>query len=100
MFVMAAELRVAPDRVDEFLALIERQARTSLEQEAGCHQFDVCQSEEDPAQVLLYEVYDDAAAFDVHVETERFKTFFEQVGPMLVAEPALRRFRRTFANRD
>ena len=98
MFVIVAELRIKSDQLTAFLDLIKKQAETSVEHEDGCHQFDVCQAEENPNEVVLYEVYSDASAFEEHTQTDRFASFFQNVGPMLESEPVLRRFARTFAN--
>lgn len=67
MYVLTVELRIKPEHVDSFRETIERQARTSLENEEDCHDFQVSVSVEDPFLFLLYEVYSDKAAFEAHV---------------------------------
>ena len=67
MLVIAAEISVKPDQIDAFKDLISWQAESSVAEEPGCQQFDVCQAEWDPNQFLLYEVYSDADAFDAHM---------------------------------
>ena len=59
--------------------------KNSLEQEPGCRRFDVCFDDDRPQRVLLYEIYDDRAAFDSHRDTAHFEAFNEAVGPLLEA---------------
>jgi quinol monooxygenase YgiN len=75
MYVVTVEFKLHADRAAEFLALIRENARTSMQVEQGCRQFDVCHDPKDPAYVFLYELYDDRAAFEVHLATEHFRNF-------------------------
>lgn len=75
MFVVVAEFEVAEADAEGFAELLEVQAKASLEAEPGCQVFDVCQNPEAPGTFLLYEVYDDRAAFDAHLETPHFLRF-------------------------
>ena len=49
MLVIAAEISVKPDQLDAFKELIAWQAESSVAEEPGCHQFDVCQAELPPS---------------------------------------------------
>ena len=55
-------------------------ATASRERERGCRQFDVCESA-DGAEIFLYEIYDDEAAFKAHLATEHYLQFNERVTP-------------------
>jgi autoinducer 2-degrading protein len=72
------ELRAKPDRIEEFIALIDRHAHNSRTLEEGCLVFDVCQEAEDPALFVLYEAYTDEAAHAAHRERDSFKWFFRE----------------------
>ena len=61
-------------------------ARTSLAEEPGCHQFDVCTDPARPDEVFLYERYTDRAAFDDHLASAHFKAFDARVAPMIAAK--------------
>ncbi|SFU50343.1 Quinol monooxygenase YgiN [Methylobacterium sp. 174MFSha1.1] len=90
-FVVIAEFRVRPGCLDAFLDLAHDDARASVAHEPGCRAFDVAVSESDPLAVVFYEVYDDRAAFDAHLETPhlaRFRAGF----PALIAEERPVRF--------
>ena len=96
MFVIVAEFRIAPDKIDAFAELIDRQAKNSVTIEQGCHYFDVCQEEGDPALFLLYELYTDAAAFAAHREYPHYKTFQAAIAAMVV-DRKVRRFNKRAA---
>ena len=72
MYVLVVNFVVKPEHVREFTAAIRENARASRETEPGCRQFDVCVAPEDPAKIVLYEVYDDRAAFVAHLKTPHF----------------------------
>jgi (4S)-4-hydroxy-5-phosphonooxypentane-2,3-dione isomerase len=83
MFVVTVTFRVKQDAVEGFRAAVLQQAKNSLTKEDGCKRFDVCFNDDDPRSVFLYELYDDAAAFDHHSQTEYFKNFRTVSAPML-----------------
>jgi (4S)-4-hydroxy-5-phosphonooxypentane-2,3-dione isomerase len=70
-----AEFAIKGGRVDAFRRLIVDNAHRSLQHEAGCKRFDVLVMENEPRQIVLYEIYDDEAAFDRHLETQHYKAF-------------------------
>ncbi len=84
-FVLTVEFTLHPGKVDEFMPLIAKNARESVEREPGCRQFDVVHVAAEPERVLLYEVYDDLAAFDAHREMEHVKAFFRVADPLIAA---------------
>jgi quinol monooxygenase YgiN len=84
MYVVTVEFKLHADRASEFVALIRENARTSVQTEQGCRQFDVCHDPKDPAYVFLYEVYNDRTAFEAHLATGHFKNFDQNSGPMVV----------------
>ena len=72
MYVALVSVTVKAESVDEFEKAVLKNAATSLRVEKDCRRFDVCQSENDPAEWLLYEVYSDRTAFDFHHEQPHF----------------------------
>lgn len=79
-----------PGERDTFLRLVNENAAASVREESGCHRFDVLTAEGED-QVLLYEIYADAAAFDRHLETEHFNSF-DVASRDLVAKKSVSRF--------
>jgi quinol monooxygenase YgiN len=66
-----------------FKEMIAANARASVRDEPGCRQFDVSLPRDVPNRVVLYEVYDDEAAFKAHLATAHFKDFAEKSAPMI-----------------
>ncbi|MBE7211741.1 MAG: antibiotic biosynthesis monooxygenase [Gluconacetobacter diazotrophicus] len=78
-FVVIAELAVAPEHREAFLALCRLDADGSVNDEPGCRQFDVLEHDEEPDIVVLFEVYDDSKAFEAHQQTPHYAKFAEGV---------------------
>ena len=74
-YVIIAEFEVKPDKLEQFLELARTDASQSVAREPGCHQFDVTLDREQPNRVVLYEVYEDEAAFNAHLETPHLAAF-------------------------
>lgn len=72
MYAVTVTFQIAPDQIGDFVPLILENARTSRRVEPGCQQFDVCH---DQNEVFLYEIYDDQAAFQMHLDSDHFKAF-------------------------
>ncbi|TWT43107.1 putative quinol monooxygenase [Botrimarina hoheduenensis] len=75
MYVVLVKFRARTEFAERFRALVYEQAANSLGREAACRRFDVAFDPNNGAAYLLYEVYDDRAAFDAHLQTEHFKVF-------------------------
>ena len=72
MIALFVTLDVRPALREKLMAAITAQAAASLDREPSCLQFDVCIDSADPNRVLLYQVYEDEAAFDAHGKTPHF----------------------------
>ena len=72
MLALVVEFRIKPAFIDAFEAAIVENARASRDTEPGCRQFDVCRDSNDPALFFLYELYDDEAAIQAHLQTAHF----------------------------
>jgi autoinducer 2-degrading protein len=72
MLAVVVEFRIHPAHIAGFHQAIVENARLSVQNETGCHQFDVCCDAADPALFYLYELYDDEAAFQVHLSTAHY----------------------------
>ena len=60
-FGLVVEFQVKPECLARFNELLAVNARASVVKEAGCRQFDVLESNDDPCHVVLYEIYDSPA---------------------------------------
>jgi len=83
MFAVTVVLKIREESMDAFLPLMIENAKSSLKTEPGCRQFDVCSDPARPSEIFLYEIYDDAAAFQAHLETPHFKKFDAGVAEMI-----------------
>ena len=83
MLVVHVELVIDPAQLDQFLPLMRVNACCSLALEPGCHQFDVTQDHQNPASIMLYELYDDSAAFDAHKAMPHYLDFIAATDSMV-----------------
>lgn len=70
MLVVTVNFKAKPDKVEQFREAILYQAKSSRENEVGCQQFDVVQSQEEPSRFFVYEIYEDEAAFEIHKNSD------------------------------
>lgn len=89
-FAIVVTFQIRPECVDDFLRRVRQQASDSLRLEDGCQQFDVLVDETNAATIVLYETYDDAAAFTAHRETPHFADFNSTVTPWIVSKEVRR----------
>jgi quinol monooxygenase YgiN len=78
--VVTVVFRAKPEHRDAFRQAMVENATASRTREPGCRQFDVCESA-DGAEIFLYEIYDDEAAFKAHLATDHFKQFDARTTP-------------------
>ena len=82
--VILVDFAVVPEARDAFRRLVLENAAASLRDEPGCRQFDVLEPEgEGGGRIVLYEIYDDAAAFDAHLATPHYAKFAAETEPMV-----------------
>ncbi len=89
-FVVIAEFSVTAAHAAEFLAVCAADGHGSVTTEPGCQQFDVLTDPAAPETVILFEVYDDAAAFEAHKRTPHYATFAAAVQRLGLPEPKVR----------
>lgn len=83
MFVVTVYLSIDPQQVASFRETVLKHANNSLTKEEGCRRFDVSFDPDNDTRVLIYEQYDDRAAFDVHTASDHFKWFGDTAGPWI-----------------
>lgn len=94
-FALTVTFRLHPGAAEAFRPLIRENARLSVRDEPGCLRFDVCEPEGgDGPEVFLYEVYEDAAAFQAHLAAPHYLAFDAATREM-VAEKVAARFTAT-----
>ena len=68
---LVVEFQIKPDRREDFLRLMREHAAGTLQDEAGCLQFDILLPQENGHRIFLYEVYRDDAAIQEHRQSAR-----------------------------
>jgi quinol monooxygenase YgiN len=81
-FVLQVSIRIKPDNVDAFMQKLNDNARNARK-EPGCKQFEVLVDPKDGTKIMLYEVYNDEAAFETHQQTPHFKKYVAEAVPLL-----------------
>ncbi|HYG53888.1 MAG TPA: putative quinol monooxygenase [Burkholderiales bacterium] len=84
MFVLVVNIRIKPENVDAFMAKLQENAKAART-EPGCRQFEVLVDPKDRAKILLFEVYNDEAAFEAHQQTPHFRKYLAEAVPMLAS---------------
>jgi (4S)-4-hydroxy-5-phosphonooxypentane-2,3-dione isomerase len=74
VYVNLVELDIVPAELDKFVAAIKENGAASVK-EPGCREFNITVSQKDPNHIVLFEVYDNAAALDAHRTTDHFKKY-------------------------
>jgi quinol monooxygenase YgiN len=73
---IVVNVEIVEERIEEFLKVIEIDAKGSIENEnGGCLRFDVLRDHSDPKKFTFYEVYVDAEAAARHREYAHFKVW-------------------------
>jgi quinol monooxygenase YgiN len=75
MLIITVRFLVKEKHLAAFNKRMRKQAVDSLDKEEGCRRFDIGSDISDPRRIFLYEIYDDASAFDLHLASDHFKAF-------------------------
>ena len=82
-FANAVTIDVAPGRRDQVVALLLAH-KARLKDEPGTLQFEVLLPRDDDTKVLSFEMYRDAAAFEVHLNGPSLAQLREETAAMVV----------------
>ena len=85
--VNVVEYDIVPGQIDAYLAALKENGAATVK-EPGCHEFNILVSQKDPNHVLIFEVYNDAAAAQAHRETEHFKKYAATIKDMVAKRDA------------
>ncbi|WP_104083193.1 putative quinol monooxygenase [Cryobacterium sp. Y11] len=87
-FVVYAQIQVRETQREKFLTHILKLAERSLADETGCLQYDVIELDRATDLFGVYEVYRDAASYDVHGASVHFHAW-KVVAEVVIAEGGL-----------
>jgi quinol monooxygenase YgiN len=77
-------IKIKPENVDAFMKKVLENGKAARS-EAGCRQFEVLVDPEDKTSIMLFEVYDDQKAFEVHQQGAAFKKYVAEAVPLLAS---------------
>ena len=72
MLIVTVRFVVKEQHLPAFRQRMRQQASETLDREPGCRRFDIGT---DGRKIFLYEIYDDAHAFDEHLVSAHFQSF-------------------------
>jgi len=82
---LVVRFKAAAGRKQELIEGLKGHAQRSLDNEEGCIRFDVLVPRGGEADVMLYELYESQAAFDLHSSSDHIK-MWREMSADLVAE--------------
>lgn len=85
-YVIWVDFEINPDQLEVFEGLLRENVKATLANEPGCRRFDVLKPESSPSSISLYEIYDDEAAFRVHLESNHYRSFATAAAPIILAK--------------
>ena len=91
-FAIIVEFELLEGSFDIFHQEVLKNGETSKREEPGCQFFDVLIPSKEENRIVLYEAYDDEAAFQEHLQSSHFKDFSDRVSG-LVTDRKLTKFR-------
>ena len=86
-YINAVDIDVVPGQIDAYLAALKENGAAAVH-EPGCHEFNITVSPKDPNHVFIFEVYDNAAAFEAHRATDHFKKYAASTKDMVAKRDA------------
>ncbi len=81
--VIYVEFTIRQGAAERFREAMLANARQSLKTEPGVRRFDVLVSAEEPTRIMLYEIYENEAAFDHHLATPHYAAFIAEAEGMI-----------------
>ncbi len=85
-YVVTVDFKIMPGDMQRFRTLMDRNAIDSCALEPGCRRFDVMTREGAPDSIFLYEIYDDRAAFEAHLNSAHFQTFNRESSDLVISK--------------
>ena len=73
--VRLAELQIDPGQLEKYKAALREEIEMSIRLEPGVITLYAVSVRGDPAQIRIFEMYADAAAYEAHLQTPHFKKY-------------------------
>lgn len=89
-YVVTVDFGTAPENFERFKQIMNENAKASVTNEPGCREFNVFEDPKAPNHLFLFEVYEDDAAFQQHVNSAHFKHFKDVSDPIITSRAGTR----------
>jgi quinol monooxygenase YgiN len=83
MMVRISEIRIEPDRLEEYRAILREEAEASVRLEPGVISIFPMYERERPTEVRILEIYASRAAYESHLQTPHFQKYKTTTLPMV-----------------
>ncbi|MFD1218387.1 putative quinol monooxygenase [Microbulbifer celer] len=90
MFCIFIKVTLKPGCKDAYLKVIRQNAAASVENEPGCHRFDVLEDRESESLVYLYEIYASSEALQAHKETAHYRKDRPLINELIAEQEVIR----------
>jgi quinol monooxygenase YgiN len=74
-YVRVAEIEIDPLQLDAYKAAVKEQIEAAVRLEPGVLALYAVTDKENPARIVVFEIYADMEAYKVHLETAHFKKY-------------------------
>lgn len=83
MLVRISEIRIAPERLEEYKAILKEEAAASVRLEPGVITIFPMYQREHPTEVRILEIYASRAAYEAHIKSPHFERYKTTTLPMV-----------------
>nr|WP_236843489.1 putative quinol monooxygenase [Bradyrhizobium icense] len=74
-YVRVAEIEIDPGQLESYKAAVNEQIEAAVRLEPGVLALYAVADKENPARILVFEMYADVEAYRAHLETDHFKKY-------------------------
>ena len=83
MMVRISEIQIDPARLDEYNAVLKKEAEASVRLEPGVISIFPMYQRENPAEIRILEIYASRAAYESHIKSPHFERYKTTTLPMV-----------------
>jgi quinol monooxygenase YgiN len=74
-YVRIAEIGIDPSGIEAYRSALKEEIDTSVRLEPGVMALHAVSDKDDPARVIVFEIYADESAYQAHLETPHFRKY-------------------------
>ena len=84
-YVRVAEIGIDPAQVEPYRAALSEEIEASVRLEPGVLSLQAVSDRDDPARIIVFEIYADEAAYTAHLEAPHFLKYKAAVASMVTS---------------